>query len=267
MTIFDTKDYKKWVNFWVSKRPQGGRGQFTRIAEALNTSPTIVTQVFKGDRDLTADQAVLLADFMGLSKSERQFFILLINYSRAASHRYKKILEEEIEELRLRSNEIKTRVQQTHELTSEAKAILYSNWYYLAIWSLTAISKFNTVDTISEKLNLSRRKIIDALEFLKKYSLVIEKNGNLQVGPTLIHLESESPQIARHHQNWRLQAFRKYEVSSANDAFYTAPVTLSKVDALVVRQKVLQFISDTVSIIKDSPSEELYCLCIDWFEI
>lgn len=267
MIIFETQDYKKWVNHWVKQRPQSGRGQFSRMAEALSTSPTIVTQVFKGDRDLTADQAVLLSDYMGLSKTERRFFILLVNYSRAGSHRYKKILEEEIEELKMLSNEIKSRVQQSHELTHEAKAILYSNWYYLAIWSLTAIPEFNTIDAISAKLNLSLKKVAAALEFLKKYSLVIETRGKLEVGPTLIHLESDSPQIARHHQNWRLQAFRKYETSQPGDAFYTAPVTLSKKDALIVRQKVLQFISETVEVIKDSPSEEIHCLCVDWFEI
>ena len=267
MIIFETQDYKKWVNYWVQQRPMKGRGQFTRIAKALSTSPTIVTQVFKGDRDLTPDQAVLLSDYLGLSKMEQRYFILLVNYSRAASYRYKLILKEEIEELKSLANEIKSHVQQSHKLTAEAKAVLYSNWYYLAIWSLTAIPEFNSIDSISTKLNLNLKKVSEAITFLKKYGLVTEKQGKLKIGPTLIHLESDSPQIARHHQNWRLQAFRYYENTKAEDAFYTAPVTLSKEDALVIRQKVLKFISESISVIKDSPSEELYCLCVDWFKI
>ena len=265
--IFEYMDYKKWVNDRISSMPKGGRGQYMRIVEHLGTSSAIVTQIFKGDRELTPEQAVLLCDHFGLSKLERQYFLLLVNYSRAGSHRYRKILEEEILEFQVRAREIKSRVPQNKELSEEAKAILYSNWYYLAIWSLTAIPGFETLDLIVDRLNLSRAKGNQALEFLVRHGLINEHNGKLEIGPTLIHLESTSPNIPRHHQNWRNRAFLKYEAFEQNDVAYTAPITLSKKDAVVMREKVLKFVSETLELIKDSPSEELYCLCLDWFRI
>jgi uncharacterized protein (TIGR02147 family) len=265
--VFDYRDYKKWVNDRIAAMPKGGRGQYMRIVESLGTSSAIVTQIFKGDRDLTAEQAVLLSDHFGLSKVERQYFLLLVNYSRAGSHRYKKILEEEITEFQIRAREIKSRVPQDKELTEEAKAILYSNWYYLAIWSLTAIPGFETIDVITERLQISRTKANQALEFLEKHGLVKSTNGKLSIGATLIHLESASPNIPRHHQNWRGRAFLKYENLGTNDVAYTAPITLSKKDAEVMRERVLTFVSDTLKLVKDSPSEELHCLCLDWFRV
>jgi hypothetical protein len=190
-----------------------------------------------------------------------------VNSSRAGSHRYKRILQEEIEELRKQALEIKAHVHQSRELSDEAKAILYSNWYYLAIWSLTAIPEFNNIDVISARLGLARDKANQALSFLMKHELVTEKQGRLQIGPTLIHLESNSPNIPRHHQNWRTKAYLKYENASEQDVSYTAPVTLSAKDAGEVRARVLKFIAETVNLIKDSPSERLHCLCIDWFEV
>jgi hypothetical protein len=97
--------------------------------------------------------------------------------------------------------------------------------------------------------------------------LIKEDGGKLRIGPTLIHLESSSPNIPRHHQNWRTRAFLRYEELGANDAAYTAPITLSKKDALEMRERVLKFISETLKLGKDSPSEELYCLCMDWFRV
>ncbi len=268
MNIFDHIDYKKWVHQKLKTLPKEGRGQLRKIANYVNTSPTIVTQVFNGDRELTPEQAVLLGDFFALSKLEARFLILLVNYSRAGTHLYKAKLKEEIEELREQSKEIKNRVRQDAALTEEAKSVLYSNWYYLAIWSLTAIKEFDSIDAIVERLNLNKKKAREALDFLLKHGLVKEsENKKLSVGPTLVHLEAGASQIPRHHQNWRLQAFNRYENIRSTDAFYTAPVTLSQKDAERLREKVIQFISEGVDLIKDSPSEKLYCLCVDWFEV
>ncbi|MEK6772528.1 MAG: TIGR02147 family protein [Bdellovibrionota bacterium] len=268
MNIFDYGDYKKWVIDKVKSYPNKGRGQYSRIAEHLNASPTIVTQVFVGDRQLTPEQALLLSDFFALPKLESRFLILLVNFARAGSHLYQEKLKEEIEEMRTQSREIRNRVQQDVKLNDEAKAILYSNWYYLAIWSLTAIKGFENLEAIAERLDLNKTQTREALDFLIKFSLVkVNDKGELTVGPTLIHLEAKSPQIPRHHQNWRLQAFQRYEKPDPNDAFYTAPITLSKEDAIKLRDQTLKFIASTVDFVKDSPSEELYCFCIDWFKI
>lgn len=268
MSLFDFEDYKKWVHTRIAALPKGGRGQLKKIADHLGASPTIVTQVFNGSRDLTPEQALLLGEYFGLSKIETRYFVMLVNYSRAGSHRYRQSLKEEIEEMRVRAREISTRVKQNFELTDEAKSVLYSNWYFLAIWSLTAIPGHHDVETISDRLGLSKQKTRDAIDFLLKYALIIEdKDGRLQAGPTLVHLESQSPQIPRHHQNWRLQAFAHYENPGTEDVAYTAAVTLSANDVHKLRERFLQVIAESVSLIKDSPSEKLYCFCLDWFEV
>lgn len=268
MSLFEHTNYKKWVRDWLHGQPRQGRGQLRRIAEYLNASPTIVSQVFNGDRELTPEQAVLLCEYMALSKLETKYFLTLVNHSRAGSVRYKKVLEEELQEIRAQSKEIKNRVQQNTVLSESAKAILYSNWYYLAVWSLTAIPGFDNLESLAMRLGIGKKKVREALDFLLLHGLVVEdEKNNFKVGPTLIHLESSSPQIPRHHQNWRLQAFNHYEKPRDGELFYSAPVTLSEKDTRRLKEKMLKFISESVDLIKDSPSEKLYCLCLDWFEI
>ncbi len=268
MSIFDYQNYKSWLNDHIRALPKQGRGQYSRIALALKTNPTIITQVFKGSRELTPEQAVLLADYLGMSEAERRFLLVLINHSRAGTHRYKEILFKEMELLQKDSKKILHRVPKATELSEETKSILYSNWRYLAIWSLTAIEEFVELDAIASRLNIPRKMVREALDFLLKNSLVVmDDQGRFRVGPTHIHLGADSPHIARHHQNWRLRAFSRYENPHENDVSYTAAVTLSKSDVLLMREKILKFISESTSFIQKSPSEELYCLCLDWFEV
>ena len=267
INLFDFNDYKLWVIKHVDSMPKRGHGQWSRIAEHLGTKAAIVTQVFKGDRDLTPEQALLLAEHFGLSNIETRYFILLVNFSRSGTYRYKQLLKSEIETLKQQATEIKNRVQQTHALSEETKTILYSSWHHLGVWSLCALEGFSNTEAISTRLKISRQKTNESINFLKEHGLLVEEKNQLRPGPTLIHLESTSPQIARHHTNWRLKAFQKYENPGEGDCSYTAPITLSGEDARALREKILQFISETISRVKDSPSEKFYCLNIDWFEV
>ena len=123
MILFGYDDYKKWVREALQAMPKGGRGQLKKIADYLGTSPTIVTQVFGGDRELTPEQALLLADFFALSKIETRFLILLVNFARAGTQRYRQSLKEEIEETRVHAREISNRVKKNFILTDEVKSV------------------------------------------------------------------------------------------------------------------------------------------------
>jgi uncharacterized protein (TIGR02147 family) len=268
MGIFEYLDYKKWVRDRIQAMPKQGRGQLKKIADHLGASPAIISQVFGGERELTPEQALLLSDFFSLNKAETRFLVALVNFARAGTHRYRESLEEEIEEMRGLSRELSNRVKQNFRFTDEVKAALYSNWYYLAIWSLTSIEGFGNLESISKRLAIPPRKAREAVEFLLRHALIVEdKRGRLKVGPSLIHLESTSPQIPRHHQNWRLQAFRHHENPGHDDVFYSAPVTLSAEEASDLRESIIKFIAESVNRIKDSKSEKLFCLNIDWFEV
>lgn len=268
MTIFEYDDYKKWIKEHINAMEKSGRGQFTKIANHLNVSPTIITQIFAGPRELSPEHAVLLAEYFMLSKIEKKYLILLVNFARAGSEKYRLELKEDIKEIRILAQNISRRVTTNAELTEETMSILYSNWYYIAIWSLVAIEGYHVPEKISKRLNISRIKTREALDFLIKHSIVIiDSENKLKMGPTLIHLPSSSPQAARNNQNWRLKAFNKYEEPGNSDLFYTGVMTLSESDVITIRETILQFISKTVNTVKDSPSECLYCFCTDWFEV
>src|SRR6185312_5992531 len=106
---------------------------YSRFAKALSTSSVAVSQVFRGPRELSLEQGVRLAEFLGLNTLETDYFLLLLHKARAGSHALGKILSRQIAELRARGQEVATRI--VHEqLSDEDKAVFYSNWLYLAVW-------------------------------------------------------------------------------------------------------------------------------------
>ena len=78
MNVFEYKNYKHCVNSWISLQPKAGHGQLRQLALHLGVNSVVMSQVFRGDRDLTPEQALGVTQFMGLSELERDYFFLLV---------------------------------------------------------------------------------------------------------------------------------------------------------------------------------------------
>jgi len=48
---------------------------------------------------------------------------------------------------------------------------------------------------------------------------------------------------------------------------YTAPMTLSRSDAIRIRSLLADLVEKVDQIVVPSPSEKLFCLNLDWFEV
>ena len=128
MKVFDFENYKDFVTNRIKSMPNRGRGQFRKMSEYLNVHTTLVSQIFKGIKDLTLEQACGVADFFGLSELETEYFISLVQLERAGSERYREILRKQIAELKDKAQDLSRRLPPAQILSEENKAIFYSNW-------------------------------------------------------------------------------------------------------------------------------------------
>lgn len=265
MNIFETHNYKKFVNFWVRSQPKAGYGQYRKIAEFINTGTVFVSQVFKGDRHLSFEQAYSLIEFMNLTELEGEYFHLLVQYAKAGSQKYQNFLNKKINEVKKRSQNLKDRIAQDIELDEKAKAVFYSNWHYSAIRNLSAIKGFNTIDAVGDRLGISKKKVKEAVEFLVKNSLLKLEAGEIKSGPKKTHLEANSYLIKNRQIQWRLRGFEKMDDLLDDELFYTAPMSLSKKAIVEIRDELLKTVQRVVATVEQSDSEEVMCLNIDWF--
>jgi uncharacterized protein (TIGR02147 family) len=240
---------------------------YRRLAEHLQVTSVMISQIFKGDRDLTAEQAHQLSEFLGLSELATDYFILLVQVSRAGTHSYRTRLENKLKTLRDNSRELKTRMPADKELSEEARAIFYSRWYYSGVRLASSIEGYQSTDLIGERLGLPRNEVRRVVEFLVTNGLCLQDGPRIMMGPKATHLGADSVFVGRHHLNWRTKAISKIDNIERDELFYTAPMALSHAMIDEIRGELVKLIERIGNKVVTSESETLACLNIDWFKI
>ncbi len=265
MNIFESKSYKNFVQSWIKSRPKGGRGEYTRMAERLRISSVQISHIFNGDRDLSPEQAVVLAEYLNLGKIERNFFVLLVHHARAGTNLLREFYSEELQKLEKNARDLRHRAPNESTMSEKAKSIYYANWQYAAVRLLTSIPGFETPELISQKLQIPPKALRSILDFLLENGLCVLQDGKFQMGTQHLHLPKDSPYIKPRHISWRLKAIEHLDHPSEEDLFFSSPVSLSKRDFAHFQMEITKFIEAWLKSVAASPSEELACLNIDWF--
>lgn len=250
--------------------PRNGHGEFRRIATHLRLHSTMVSQIFRGDRELTAEQAWSLCEYLGLNDLESDYFLALVDLSRAGTESLKQRIRRKLQEIRERALQVGNRLPQAATLTDAEKAIFYSVWYYSAIRLLTSIPEFQSVDALSNRLDLPKSLVSQVVEFLLSVGLCVEEDGKLKMGPSRTHIGADSPLIGRHHANWRFKAIERVgrvSKSSESELIFTSPLTIATRDAAEAREILLQAIEKISARVEGGDPEKLFCLNVDWFEV
>ncbi len=267
MELFEYDDYKSLVLDLVAHMPKKGRGQMTKMAAHLNVHNVVLSQVYRGEKELSMEQAYDTAEYLGFSDLETEYFLLLVQKNRAGHYRLKAHFEERIKEARSKSMDLKKRLKQDKELTEETRAIFYSNWYYSGVRLSTDHPDVNTVDQISRRLDLPLSLVKKVVQFLIENKLCVKENNQLQMGPARIHIGSDSPLLSRHHLNWRLKSFdRMNKYDPRKELFFTGPYSLSEELVGKIRKELVETIDRLTKQVVESESETLACLNIDWFQ-
>lgn len=264
MSVYNYKDYKRCVNEWISSQPNSGYGLYSRIAEALGTSSVVISQIFKGSRDLSPEQAVGLSRFMNHSTSEADYFLLLVQRDRAGTVELRQIFTRQLQMLKQASLSVKNRVELT-QLSDQTKARFYSNWYYMAIWLAATIPAFSNLQSLSQHLQLPESIVSDVLRFLLDHGLLTKVDNHFEFGQNALHIPHDSPLVNMHHMNWRTKALQSMAKADSNDLHYTAPMALSLELREKIREELLQMIQRNTKRVTASPSETLTCISFDFF--
>lgn len=266
MSIYQFDDYKDFFNHWVSSLPKQGHGEYRRVALALNVSTTMISQVFKGDKELSLELACDLCEYLNMTEDEVDYFILLVEHRRAGSVKLQKRLIRQIKDRKEKAQKLENRLKNEAELSEEQRAIFYSSWMYSGVRMLASCERFNDSEAIAQRLNLPRNQVQRVLDFLLQHGLLVQKKGELEIGPARIFLGSSNMLVTKHHQNWRLQGFNKMVSTEDKNLFYTCPMSLSEKVAEDIRHEISALIDRSLKQVGPSDSETTRCMNIDWFE-
>lgn len=267
INIYNYDNYKKYINDWVKNQPSKGRGQYTKLAQSAGISSVLISQIFKGGRNLSIDQAHLIGEHLEHTENQQDFFLLMVLKDRAGNYKLRNRLQNQISQKRKENKNLKKILDTDRALTDEEKAIFYSDWTYSAVRLACGLKRINTITAISKELGLDESVISKILEFLLDHQLVVLKNNKLRLGPNKIHLEKESPYINARQKAWRIKSMQAMDKKQEEDFFFSANMSIDETLRDEFNHELNSLIKKFSKRTTESIPENIYCLNIDLFKV
>jgi uncharacterized protein (TIGR02147 family) len=267
MDIFKHQDYRKFLREQLKSLPKKGYGQLSKLARHLAVQSAYLSQVFQGTKTLSPEQALATADYFHLGEKETEYFHLLVQLDRAGSKELRSYLMKKITALQNENLDIKNRVTIDTRMSAVHQATFYSDWSYSAVRQATAIPGVHHIEKIAEVLQLPAKRVAQVLEFLVEAGLCNLEGGEFKIGARRTHLESSSPLVKLHHQNWRTRAIEQIFDPWESKLHYSSPMTVANKDAVRIRQTIVDMIEQVGKIADASTSEEIVCFNVDWYRV
>lgn len=265
MRIFEAKTFSDYLRKHLKNLPHKGRGVLRGISVHTGIHSTTLSQAVKGDRPFTLEQAESICQYLGLKELETKYALVLLQKERAGTEALRLIFSNELIHLKQQAFELVHVVKRDKVLTDEDKSLFYSNWYYSGLAVLSSLPDLKNSTSLATRTGLSKQRVNQAIDFLVRSGVCVDKSGKIEPGTNSTHLEAQSPLISRHHGNWRIKAMEKHpNLDPELELAYSSPMSISKQDAIKIRQLIVELVKNVNEIRDPSPCQEAYFLNIDW---
>ena len=265
MRVTEFTDYKDYVRRALALLPKKGYGQITKMATETGIHQSLLSQVFRGSRDLSETQAFSIAQFFRLNQEETFYFLLLVQRARATNPYLLELLDKELKAIRDKESRAAQANRSDTHLSLSDRTEFYSNWLHVAVLTALSIKSRRGLREIASSLKVSERRALESLNFLIRAGLAEKKGNSYNPLSMASHLEKNSPLVSLHHTNWRLKAMERFKEREASDFYLTAPFSVSKKDLPQVKAVLEKAFEDIVEIVKNADAEQTACLNIDLF--
>ncbi|HWU42466.1 MAG TPA: TIGR02147 family protein, partial [Bdellovibrio sp.] len=179
MTIFEFNDYKVFLKHLIRSN-SSLRGYQTKLAEAVDCQRAFISQVLHGKAQLTADQAIKACQFWQFRELETEYFLELIQYSKAGTQELRAYCAHRLEKLKSEQSELSSKFKSTGKLSEEQQSVYYSSWLFAAIHVLTSVPSYRTEAALSQRLMIPPTQVAATLSQLEKMKLVTKRSGKWQ---------------------------------------------------------------------------------------
>jgi uncharacterized protein (TIGR02147 family) len=262
INLFENRDYKTYLVKQLEKR-----GERNRLATALRCHNGYISQVLKGSAHFSLEQAEIVNEFLGHTKDQANYFLLMVQYARSGTKSLREHFSEQMSALGEKQFVLKDRLRYQKVLSREDQVTYFSSWHYGAVHVLVSVPGCHTASGISEYLGLPLEKVREILGFLESLALVKSEGKRYGIGPTSIHLEKDSSMIAKHHTNWRLKAIQSLDSQNREDLHYSSVITASVDDSVKIREVMVRAIEEIRRLVRESPNEASYSYALDFFSM
>lgn len=266
MSIFNYSSYRDYLSSYIKSLPNSGRGEISKIANAIKVQSTVVSMVLSNSRDFSVEQAIDLSAYLQHTEIESEYFLLMVQIARSSHHKLKMHLQKRLKKIHNEATKVENRFEHEMKLSEKDRTVFYSSWIYSGVRLFASlVENGKSLTEIMERFDLPRARALEILEFLKATGLVTENHDRYQMGVSRTYLEQGSFHLPRHHMNWRLKSLQKSDRISESELMFTFPMSISREDFLLIRNELSEVLKNVSKTVKASVPEDIACLNIDLF--
>lgn len=260
-------NYKKYLEDIIKNYP-GGRGYQSMLAKAMNCQAAYLSQVLRGKVELTEDHAIKLVLFLKLNSLEADYFILLLRLSRAATRELSLYLEHKRLEMVAHQDDMENKVRAKTARDSETFLSKYhSSWIPSTIHIATSSESLQTIESLSNRFHLPKTLVEETLLFLEKYNLVKRQNALWVFSGESIHLPKTYTLNESYQVSLRTKVIESIQQKNKKNLHFSSTFTMSKKSYKEILEICNKAVEDSHKVIHESGTEEVYCMCVDLFEV
>jgi len=266
LSIYNYKDFRLYLN-QVLTQVEPVYGVRSRLAKHLGCQSAYVSQILNGNTNPSLEQSHAISEFLGHSRKEKKYFLILVQKARAATRSLREFFGEDIRELQRQNQTVRQRLKTDKSVRDRDAATYYGNWHYAAIHSLCSIPEFQNLKNLSNRLRLSSSNVLRYLNFLIDRGYVRQQAGRYIASRKRVHLDGNSSFINQHHANWRHKATESLYHSQPDTVHFSGIYVLSVEDYGRIQRLLLESISKIDAIVEPSNEETAAGIAIDLFSI
>lgn len=266
MNIYNFENYKNILKHVMHENQ--GRGYQKKLSEAAGCKSSYLSKVINSYYNLTPEHALNLCHFWGFDDLEVEYFLTLVDMERAGSSKLESHLKIKLNQIKQKKDDLANTGKRELLESSEILSSYYSSWIYSAIHILLSVNVYRSPDSLSKKLNLPKKQVVNILNELKRFGFVNNKNNIWSYTKGSVHVHKDSPYVSLHHQNWRQRAvLSSSNKTQQNKLHFTSVMSLGLKDFENLKDDLNDFIKMKLKETETSPEEEVACLNLDFFMV
>jgi uncharacterized protein (TIGR02147 family) len=271
LSIFEYLDYRTFLADFIAKKKAENPAYSVRmVASRLGCDPGFFDRVLKGQRNLSPQYRLKLADLLKLNAKQKHYFELLVQFTQA-----KKQIEKDhyFKQLDLfRSSKVKETPVSQHGM--------YSQWYFVVLRELVNLlackdSSDETCRMIAKQFapRVTPDQVRQAIATLSDVGLLERKpNGAFRVKERFITSGQDIPQVVVNRVLMQFMELARLSIdlfSRQERSLSTLTFSVSEAGYRKIREKLDQYRREILSIVneRDDDIDRVYHLNLHLFPV
>lgn len=257
------KSYRDLLkNEFDSRQQKNSRYSLRSFSKLLSLSPSYVSLLFRGKKNLSLSTANDIADVLKWTPQQKKYFMSLVDFENPQTEDRRKLALEQV---------VKARSEQVPYDSFNADFLeKIEGWQHNAILVLLTLDNKNpTTQFIKKKLNLSLEETKNSLNRLQRLGLVTQTNSAWATTTTHLDFPSTPSKAIRNYHSQMLSlaeaALQKQNFTERDFSNITFTVDAAKLEA--AKAKIYEFRKELAQFLEGDTPTEVYQLSVQLFKL